>query len=351
MRFAHRERINVIKSSSSGSPSDFLLGTITVSPTNFALSQILPNIAANFIYARFLGIRFTFQSLSSDALNSTNTSLGQICYRWIEDPTVPTDSSLSTMLSSASAVVSRPSSSWSFVVPVQKRWLKVNLNGRVVPTGEDPRVYQEGVFELATEGFQANAVTLGQLWVTYYVELKSPQIFSGMPARFCLSYQNGRDGVGIGNVLGTNSVSKQDPHGLVDTASSQLITFNRICNMNGIVKVHVCWTGTAAGDLTMNATPVTVVNGELLTTAIMDAVGSTYNKTFHISNCNGAAGETTGALTFYVRLFDVHSFAPADRTQLTFVAFTALTLPNVRAQIFVDFVNPKSIQDGTTYTV
>lgn len=48
-----------------------------------------------------------------------------------------------------------------------------------VPSGEDPKSYDLGKVNLATQGIPAASTNLGELWVTYEVELRKPQITVG----------------------------------------------------------------------------------------------------------------------------------------------------------------------------
>jgi hypothetical protein len=52
--------------------------SFNINPSNALLFPWLSNIAANFSEYRFKNLRFCFNSTSANALNSTNTALGQV---------------------------------------------------------------------------------------------------------------------------------------------------------------------------------------------------------------------------------------------------------------------------------
>ena len=47
-----------------------------------------------------------------------------------------------------------------------------------VPSGSDRRLYDFGNFQIATIGLQGTSVNVGELWVTYEIELFKPKVIT-----------------------------------------------------------------------------------------------------------------------------------------------------------------------------
>lgn len=120
-----------------------------------------------------------------------------------------------------------------------------------VPTGSDPRLYHLGRFSIATVGFQADNINIGELHVTYQIRLLKPKLFTnlglGIPYAF---YQMGD---------GTSTVfTNLRPFGIVGVARSGVdnigiqwsddgtsLTFP-VTNAKLYFKIQITWIGTPA---------------------------------------------------------------------------------------------------------
>lgn len=97
------------------------------------------------------------------------------------NPTDPVFTNKQQMLNEVFSVSRVPSENASCPIECDPGQTPINqmfITAGEVPAGQDPRFYNIGNFYIATQG-QTNAVTLGELWVTYQVELFKPQLLSG----------------------------------------------------------------------------------------------------------------------------------------------------------------------------
>lgn len=85
----------------------------------------------------------------------------------------------------------------------------VRSSDSILPTGDSPLLYDLGTTHLAVSGQQADNIALGDLWVTYEVELKKPIISSNVTTLDLVSdYRNTAsptfaDPFGVGTSIGT----------------------------------------------------------------------------------------------------------------------------------------------------
>lgn len=142
----------------------------------------LANIAQNFSEYRFHGLAFEYKTMSSDALNSTNTALGSVVtatqYNSYEAP-LTTKQEMENYWNSKSC---KPSCNLLHGVECSQfeNPISVLYTSNGTPTVGDIRMYDLGIFNIATQGGQAANIVLGELWVTYDVEfLKPRQVDSG----------------------------------------------------------------------------------------------------------------------------------------------------------------------------
>lgn len=159
----------------------------SINPGVFGTFPWLAAIASSFEEYRILGMIFEFKSNSGDAIASTNTAQGAVI--------------LSTQYNSANALFSSKLQQENYefttsckpamcvVHPVECARGQNPLNELYVrtgqpPTGADIRLYDLGVFQIATQGMQAANINIGELWCSYEIELLKPllpQLGGGVP--------------------------------------------------------------------------------------------------------------------------------------------------------------------------
>jgi len=137
----------------------------------------LSQIACCFEQYKLRGCIFEFKSTSADALNSTNTALGTIIMATEYDVTRPDFSSKQQMENHQYAMSARQSC--SMLHPIECARSENVLNELYVragsDSGKDYRFTDFGDFQIATVGQQGANVNIGELWVTYEVELLKPR--------------------------------------------------------------------------------------------------------------------------------------------------------------------------------
>jgi len=126
---------------------------------------------------------FHYVPSSGSAIASTNNALGtvmlQTSYR--SNDTVP--ASKVEMLNeywSSEAVPSEPFCHPIECDPAENPFNIQYVRSTAVPTGDNKLLYDLGVTHVATSGQQAPNIVLGDLWVSYEVELKKPLIDSNV---------------------------------------------------------------------------------------------------------------------------------------------------------------------------
>jgi hypothetical protein len=170
----HREYIQDIKT-----PGDAF--TVTTLPINAGLPSTFPwlsAIAQNYEQYCIRGMVFEYKSMSSDALNSTNTALGNVILATQYNSVAPVFSSKAQMENHEFCTAVRTSASVMHPIECARGETPISClytRGGDAPAGSDLRLYDLGKFSIATIGQQA-AATIGELWVTYEIELLKPQL-------------------------------------------------------------------------------------------------------------------------------------------------------------------------------
>ena len=173
---SHREYIGDVVTSAT--PGAFNLMNFMVNPGNDVVFPWLSRVAACFQEYTLNGCLFQFKSMSADALNSTNTALGQVICATNYNVSQGNYQSKFEMENTEFGSSCKPSESFMHPIECDRR-MNVMGNmyiaaGGVVPPGSDPQFYNHCNFQIATNGFQGASVNVGELWVTYEVILRKP---------------------------------------------------------------------------------------------------------------------------------------------------------------------------------
>lgn len=175
----HREYLADVVGSTS-----FAINSYDINPGLVSSFPWLAGVASAFEEYRLLGCIYEFKSTSASALNSTNTAMGTVIMATEYDVSDAVFSSKLVMENHQFAVSTKPD--LSCLHPVEcapaltvapQRWVRSSA----VPSGADPKLYDWGRMSIATTGMQAVNV-IGELWVTYRVQLLKPQLLSGSSA-------------------------------------------------------------------------------------------------------------------------------------------------------------------------
>jgi hypothetical protein len=173
IRIRHKEYLGDISGTTA-----FTLASYDLNP---GLSQTFPwlaSIAANYQEYYFAGLLLSFVSTSADALNSTNTALGKIIMATDYNASDTVYINPQQMLATEFSNYGKPADNLLHAVECHPgtrptKWQYVRT--AAVGTGRDPRLYDLGVFQIASQGMQA-AANIGGLWVSYDIILCKPVI-------------------------------------------------------------------------------------------------------------------------------------------------------------------------------
>lgn len=175
----HREFIATVESSTTFNLSK----SFQLNPGNSTTFPWLSTIANSFQEYRFKGVVFHYIPTSGNAISGTSPSLGsvmmQTSYRANDSPP-STKSELLNEYWSGEAVPSE-----TFAHPIECNPAENPFNVQYVrreslPASDNQLFYDLGVTHVCTQGQLAAGNTLGDIWVTYEVELKKPIVASNV---------------------------------------------------------------------------------------------------------------------------------------------------------------------------
>lgn len=173
IKVRHREFLGDVYSSAT-------IGAFSVTDYNInpGLANSFPWLSqvcgSSFQQYRINGMVFEFRSMSADALNSTNTALGSVVMATDYDSKDASFSSKQQMENTEFGVSCKPSSCMIHGIECARNQTSVSelyIRAFAVPTGADIRLYDMGRFSIATVGMQAASVNVGELWVSYDIDL------------------------------------------------------------------------------------------------------------------------------------------------------------------------------------
>jgi hypothetical protein len=243
----HKEYIMEVRSATSFTVLNSL-------PINPGMSQTFPwlsRLANNYQQYRIRGMVYHYVPTSGSAISGTNNALGSVMLQTSYRSTDTLPGSKVELLNEYWATECVPSETQAHPIecnPAENPFNVQYIRGTEVPTTENQLMYDLGVTHVAVSGQQAAGVVLGDLWVTYEIELKKPIIASNVTTnafRQSLLFKNtGTDfpfGVStqIGEIgLATNGYTITLPRG-------SLGIFYIIARMSGPFTGACGWTSSA----------------------------------------------------------------------------------------------------------
>nr|QKV51185.1 putative capsid protein [Crucivirus sp.] len=213
-KFVHREFLGDVYSSAT--PGAFKIDSYPINPGQSETFPWLSGVVgAKFQQYRINGLSFEFRSMSSDALNSTNTALGSVIMSTDYDSADNVFTSKQEMENTEYGVSCKPSANMlhgieceRFQTPVSELYIRAFD----VPAGKDIRLYDLGRFSIATVGCQGAGVNLGELWATYDIDafkaIEQPPQYLTPVAQYKLV------GVDATHALGTSQTQTIDQIGV-----------------------------------------------------------------------------------------------------------------------------------------
>lgn len=162
-------------------PGKFDIQSFLINPANSKTFPWLNQIASNYEQYFIEGMLFEFRSTSANALNSTNTALGSVLLCTNYDVAEPVFRSKAEMLNYEYSNSVKPSHNCVHMIecaPNQSVLTGLYTLDGAVPPNTDSRLYHLGRFSIATVGFQAANVNIGELHVTYQIRLLKPKLYA-----------------------------------------------------------------------------------------------------------------------------------------------------------------------------
>lgn len=180
----HKEYLGDVTASQAFSNNVFALNPGIKSGTEGGFSQWLPLIAAHFEQWKPRGIAFTFKSTSASSVFSegANTALGTVAMGTDYNALNAAFASKAQLENYQGSISGKPSVNLTHYVECARRETPIDhlyVRSSVVPSGADARLYDLGTFQLAVSGAQVDGGTIGELWVSYEIELLKPKLEIG----------------------------------------------------------------------------------------------------------------------------------------------------------------------------
>jgi len=174
VEISYREYVeDVVTSSTAGSMK---VEVYYINPTNSSLFPWLSNMATMFEEWESMGMLAEFKSDSANALNSTNTALGQVALACNYDATQAAWTTRAQLLDSEYVSSDAPAQSFLHPIEVSRKLTPAKIFYTSQTTGTDQNQTTLGILHLATWGMQAASVNVGQLWMTYKFRFFKPKI-------------------------------------------------------------------------------------------------------------------------------------------------------------------------------
>lgn len=167
----------------SSTPGAFKIQSFPVNPGLEGTFEWLSQVAANYEEYVMEGLYFEFRSMSADALNSTNTALGQVIMAAQYNAALPNFVNKQQMENYEGGMSAKPSMSSRFFLECAKNQTILDdlyVRTGAVPSGQDQRLYDIANFQIATNGFQAANVNIGELHVCYQIGLRKPKLYAAL---------------------------------------------------------------------------------------------------------------------------------------------------------------------------
>lgn len=171
-RIQHREYIGDIYSSTSA----FKTQTFTINPGMNETFPWLALIANQFTCYKLLGMIVEFVSEGSEYTNTAG--LGYVALATQYNSYAPAFTDKRSMLNTQFADAAKPSKSFAHWIECKPDTIPVNelyVRSGTPPSGADKRLYDHAQVTLAVGGNTADGVVIGELWLTYDLEVFLPK--------------------------------------------------------------------------------------------------------------------------------------------------------------------------------
>ena len=152
-----------------------------LNPGNSSTFPWLSGVASHFQEYKIRGLVFHYVPTSGSAVSSLNAALGSVMLQTSYRSSDSSPNSKVEMLNEYCSNESVPSEPFAHPVECDPRENPFNVQyvrTGAVPTGDSKLLYDLGITHIAVSGQQVTDKALGDLWITYEIELKKPVLES-----------------------------------------------------------------------------------------------------------------------------------------------------------------------------
>lgn len=203
----------------------------------------LSNIARNYQEYRFKGVIFHYVPTSGSAIASTNNALGSVMLQTSYRATDSAPDTKRELLNEYWSTETSPAETTCHPIecnPAENPFNVQYVRQTDIPAGDNLLLYDLGRTYVAVSGQQANDVVLGDLWVTYEVELKKPVLYSNVTNSLgnLISYDTAfGTGVKSGTFFDDTTIVTRYAGTVIPTVSGRTITIPS--NFEGYIGVFL----------------------------------------------------------------------------------------------------------------
>lgn len=285
----------------------------------------LAGIAAQFSEYRIRGMVYHYVPTSGDAINGTNPAIGSVMLQTSYRASESAPTSKIELLNEYWSSEAKPSEPFCHPIECDPKENPFNvqyIRTGSVPAGDSVLMYDLGKTTLAVSGMPATNNVVGDLWVTYEIELRKPILtdLNGTDILTLSSYAT--SGVTASVPFGTNMIiGAGTSFAILPIFGNNTITFP--AGSVGAYQVVVMHTG---------ATSVSYWSPSI------SGLGSSL-----ISNLGDALGHSTAYTVGTQSAFDIAAIQITNPTTTTVLTLGATTLTGVsRVDVNITQVNPLS---------
>lgn len=270
---------------------------------------------------RIDGMVFEYKSMYSDAVVTQNGAIGTVVLATDYNAGGPLFTSKQQMENYEFSMSMKPSQSCLHPIECARRQTPLSelyVRAGPVPSGEDIKTYDLGVFQIASEGIPLGSagaqVLLGELWVTYEISLFKPQLLYSDSGYAHLSGTNGVLPL-TANFL--NPV-KYTSSNIGAVAGGNIIEIP-LLGYSVVYMIVIRWYMVGGVNTNGNWSPPTIAS----TTG-----GAGYNAVWGGSTFGYPTGLTSTAVNGCVGIYFLTANAATASTQVMTVTFNLATLPS-----------------------
>jgi len=314
----HREFITEVR----GATTFTIRNEFDLNPGLSTTFPWLSGIASQYSQYTVKGLVYHYVPTSGNAVSSTNAALGTVMLQTSYRATEAAPTSKVEMLNEYWSSESKPSEEFCHPIECNPKENPFNvqyIRSGSLPASENQLMYDLGRTTVAVSGQQANDIVLGDLWVTYEIELKKPVLTNANNADIQSYGSTAIVSLAASTPFGVDHTVRFNSFEVQPLVVGSTITFP--VGTLGAYQVTAYWSAaTAAGAAIVSA----AATGGQLIPCVANANSTTSVYT---------VGTGNAVLTFYVQIVD-----PALPTVIT---CTLATLSGAtRCRVVITEVNP-----------